>query len=84
MQTEQFQTKTGIPADVVCEGPERKIDGAREAQHHGGGRRQLSQPLGETRALRPVAVFIPPAVLDEEDAVFHLPMVARGAEQIGG
>lgn len=31
-----------------------------------------------------MAIFIPPAVFDKEDAVFHLPMVACGAKQLDG
>ncbi len=53
-----------------------------EGDDDGGG--ELREPLGHAGAARPVTIFVPPTVLEKEQAVFDLPMRADGAQQLLG
>lgn len=57
---------------------------AEEAQSAGGGSGEVGEPLGEAGPAGPVAVLIPPAVFEKEDAVLDLPMSAHGSQQVVG
>jgi len=58
-----------------------KLGWAERAEGDDGGGGELREPLGDAGAAGPMAVFIPPAIFDEEQAVFNLPMGAhRGQE----
>jgi hypothetical protein len=50
------------------------VDQAEDGQ---SGVRQRSERLGQAGPLGVVAIFVPPAVLDEMEAVFHLPMATN-------
>src|SRR6187401_1847542 len=68
--------------NVVGESAEGLGGGAKDAQDHGGGGREMGQPLGKTRAAGPVAVLVPPAVFEEEDAVLNLPVIADRSQEL--
>jgi hypothetical protein len=48
-----------------------------QAEDGESGVRQRSERLGQARTLGVVTIFVPPAVLDEMKAVFHLPMATN-------
>ena len=48
-----------------------------QAQDGESGVRQRSERLGQARTLGVVTIFVPPAVLDEMKAVFHLPVATN-------
>ena len=48
-----------------------------QAENGQSGVRQRSERLGQTGPLGVVTIFVPPAVLDEMKAVFHLPMATN-------
>lgn len=58
--------------------------GAEESQHREGGAGELRQPVGDAGTASPMAVFIPPAVFDEEKAVLDFPMSPHVGQQLGG
>lgn len=74
----------GSPVDAVGEFPERQGVVVEDPQHDGGEGRELSQPFGEARPARPVAVFIPPAIFQKEDAVFDLPVLPHRRQELVG
>ncbi len=57
---------------------------AKDAQDHGGGGGEVSEPLGETWAARPMTILVPPAIFEKEDAVLDLPVIANGHQQLVG
>ena len=61
---------------------ERFAAGVDEAEDSQGCVRQGSERLGQTGPLGVVTIFVPPAVLDEVKAVFHLPVVANEALEL--
>jgi hypothetical protein len=69
---------------VVGAGSDRKGRRAEHPQHGGGRAGQLRQPLGNARPTRPVTIFVPPAVFEEEEAVLDLPMGADSRQQFRG
>jgi hypothetical protein len=72
----------GFPGDVVGAGADGKVRRAECSKHGGGGTGELGQPFGHARPTRPVTVFIPPAVFEEEEAVLDLPMRADSRQQL--
>jgi len=48
-----------------------------QAEDGESGVRQRSERLGQARTLGVVTIFVPPAVLDEMKAVFHLPVATN-------
>ena len=48
-----------------------------QAQHSQSGVRQRSERLGQSGPFGVVTIFVPPAVLDEMEAVFHLPVATN-------
>ncbi len=52
-----------------------------QAKNRQRGVRQRGKRLGQAGPLRVVTIFIPPTVLDEMKAVFHLPVVANIVQQ---
>lgn len=67
-----------IQVDGFRNGPQglsRLVDEAQNAQ---GGVCQRGEGLGQARSFGVVAVFVPPAVFDEVQAILYLPMLARG------
>ena len=58
--------------------------GAEESEDHRGGGGEFGEPFREARTFRPVTVFVPPAVFQEEDAVFDFPVTANGGQKFGG
>jgi len=84
-EAEDLEALAWIPINVIGVGAEWFRGVAEEAEDHGGGGGEVSQPFREARPASPVTVLIPPAVLDEEDAVFDLPVIAhRGQQFVGG
>ena len=57
--------------------PEWLPRGVDQAEDGESGVRQRSERLGQTRTLGVVTIFVPPAVLDEMKAVFHLPVATN-------
>lgn len=55
-----------------------------EAEHAESDARKVGQPLGEARPSRPVTVFVPPPIFDEEQAVLNLPMPAHVSQKLRG
>ena len=51
-----------------------RVDQAEDSE---SGVRQRSERFGQARALGVVTIFVPPAVLDEMKAVFHLPVATN-------
>ena len=58
------------------DGPQRLSSFANEAENAQSSVRQGGKGLGQARSFGVVAVFVPPAVFDEVQAVFHLPVIA--------
>jgi hypothetical protein len=65
------------PLDRFGGGAERLVRGVDQTQNAQGGVGQRGKDLGQTRPLGVVTVLVPPAVLDEVQAVFYLPVVAN-------
>ena len=75
----------GVPLDSVGMGAEGFVGiGAEDAEDDRGCGGQMREPLGETGAAGPVAIFVPPAVFQEEDAVLDLPVIANVGQQFLG
>ena len=55
-----------------------------EAENTQGGIGQRGKAVGQAGPLGIVAILVPPTVLDEMQAVFHLPMVAYGRLKLRG
>ena len=82
---EDFESLARVPINVVGVGAEGLGGAAEDSEDHGGGGGEVSQPLREAWTAGPVAVLIPPAVLQKEDAVLDLPVIAdRREELLGG
>lgn len=80
-KTEAVENARRIQVDGFRNGPQglsRLMDEAENAQC---GVRQRGEGLGQARSFGVVAVFVPPAVFDEVQAVLHLPVVASGTLQ---
>lgn len=58
--------------------------GAKDTEDHRGRGGEVGQPFGETWATSPVAVLVPPAVFEKEDAVLDLPVIADRGQQLVG
>jgi hypothetical protein len=73
--SDEFQGSQGIPAEFVGSGSERLVCCCgRESQQGQGDVDQTCQAFGQAWPSTPVPVFVPPAVFDVVQAVFHLPM----------
>lgn len=83
-QSEDFEAGEGRPLDGIGASAEGLAGADEGAEDRERGARELSQPLGEARAARPMSVFVPPAVLNEELAVLDLPMPADVGQQLVG
>ena len=57
-----------------------KVDQAEDGE---SGIRQRRERLGQARPLGVVTILVPPAVLDEMKAVFHLPVAANVRLELG-
>ena len=55
-----------------------------EPEHVQCGIGQRGKRLRQTGPLGVVAVFVPPAILDEVQAIFHLPMTPDVGLKLGG
>lgn len=62
----------------TSEGEVGRAEGA-EGDDGGGG--ELGEPFRYAGAAGPMAVFIPPTIFDEEQAILDLPMRADGSQQ---
>lgn len=79
-----YWTRQGRPLDSLCRGAQGLIRGMDEAKHAQRRVRQRREAVGQARSLGVVAVFVPPAILEEAQAVFHLPMTADVGVKLGG
>ena len=55
-----------------------------ESKHAESGTRKMRQPLGDARPARPMSIFVPPPIFDEEQAVLDLPMPAHVGQKLRG
>ena len=58
--------------------------GTKDAKDHRGCGGKVGQPFGQAWAASPMAILVPPPVLQEEDAILDLPVVADCRQQLGG
>ena len=74
-----------MPSNVIGLGAEGELGvGAKDSQCAGSGSRELGEPVREARPTGPVAVLVPPAIFEKEDAVLDLPMPAHRGKQVVG
>lgn len=73
-----MESESGFPGDAVGAAAEGKIGWAEQAEDGQRGGGQVGEPVGDTGATRPMAIFVPRAVFDEEQAVLDLPVGAHG------
>ena len=71
------------PLDEFGGGTERSLCGVNESQQAESGVGERSKRLSEPGPLGVVPVFVPPAILDEMQAVFDLPVAANGGGEFG-
>lgn len=83
-EAEKFESEARFPGDLVGSAADGEMCRSEQAEHGQRRGRQLGQPLGDAGADGAMAIFIPPPVFDEEDAVLDLPMSAGRREQLGG
>lgn len=57
---------------------------AQEADYAERNAVELGEPIGDARPACPVAIFVPPTILDEEQAVLDLPMPAHVSQKLRG
>lgn len=75
----------GVPLDSVGLGAEGFVGiGAEDAEHDRGCGSQMREPLGEAGAAGPVAILVPPAVFEKENAILDLPVIADMGQQFIG
>lgn len=72
------------PGDVVGSGPEGLVGWVTATQYGDGGAIEDRQAVGQARSTRGMTILIPPAVFEEEVAVFDLPMIADMGQQLVG
>jgi len=71
-----------VPLDAFGSGPEGLVRRTQQAKNRESGIGKAGKHLGQAGALGVVTVLVPPAVLDEVEAVFHLPMAADVGVQL--
>lgn len=71
------EAEVGVPGDLVGSGSDGEFRWAEGAEGDDGCGGELREPLGDAWAAGPMSVFVPPAILDEEQAVLDLPMGAH-------
>ena len=81
---EQTQSDGGVPGDVVGGGSYRECGVGAEAVDREGGVVDGRQAGGESWPPGVVAIFVPPPIFQEVQAVFHPPVVADVPQQIRG
>lgn len=79
---EHGQAEGGIPGDVVGSGSDRELVGAECTERDDGGGGELREPFRHAGAARPMSVFIPPAIFDEEQTILDLPVRAHGGQEL--
>jgi hypothetical protein len=82
-KAEAVEGTKGPPMDGIGDGPQRLASGVNEAENAQGSVGQGGESLGQAEPLGVVAIFVPPAVLDEVKAVFDLPVVTHIRLQAG-
>jgi len=68
-QAEAVEDRQGRPLDRLCRGTQGLIRGVDEAKHAQRRVRQRREAVGQARSFGVVAVFVPPAILEEVQAV---------------
>ena len=75
-ESETAEGRAGTPLNTLGSGFQWLIGDVNQAENGQGGVGQRGEDLGQARPPGVMAVLIPPAVLQEVEAVFHLPMPA--------
>jgi hypothetical protein len=82
VESEAGEYGAGRPLDPLGGCSKGFAAGVDEAEDGQSGVGQGSERLGQPGPLGVVTIFVPPAVLDEMKAVFHLPVVANVALEL--
>ncbi len=77
LEAEAGEDGAGTPLNLLGGGPKRLAWRLDQAEDRQGGVRQRRKRLGQAGPLGVVTILVPPTVLDEVEAVFHLPMAAN-------
>ena len=72
----------GCPLDVLSGGSKRLIAGMDQTEDGQSGVRERCERLRQAGPLGVVTIFVPPAVFNEVQAVFHLPVPADVALEL--
>jgi hypothetical protein len=67
---------------LVGSGSDGEFGWAEGAEGDDGGRGELREPLGDAWAAGPMAIFVPPAIFDEEQTVLDLPVRAHRGQEL--
>jgi len=81
-EAETREDVEGPPLDEFGGGAERPVGGMNEAQQAQGGIGERCKRLSEPGPLGVVPVFVPPAILEEVQAVLDLPVAANGGGEL--
>ena len=76
-KTEALEGGQWIDVNTLGSGSERLAGFVNEAENAQGSVRQRGERLGQARSLGVMTIFVPPAVFDEVEAVFHLPVISN-------
>ena len=74
----------GSRVDAVGLTTERAVWIAPQAEHAECDAGEMRQPLSDARPSRPMAIFVPPPIFDEEQAVLALPVPAHVSQKLRG
>lgn len=78
-----MQSGGGAPLDSLCGGAQRLSWRMYQTEDRQGGVGHRGKALGQAGPLGVVAVFVPPAIFDEVEAVFDLPVSANVGMKLG-
>lgn len=83
-EAQQLEAQSRVPGDMVGAGAQGQVVGVADAQHTSGPAIELSEDFAQAGAAEGMAVFIPPAILEEEQRVLDLPMAPDCGQQLAG
>lgn len=75
-EPQQLEAELGFPLNVVGPGSDRFVGWIAGAQDGGGEAGKFGEDLAQAGTPGVVTVLVPPTVLEEEQAVFDVPMLA--------
>jgi hypothetical protein len=81
IESQAGDDSSGPPLDAFGGCPKGFAGGVDQAKDGQRGVGQRSERLGQAGPFGVVTIFVPPAVLDEMEAVFHLPVATDGVQQ---